>query len=744
VDKLDDDAAREVIRVRVPGNPDDLLLLEDLLGIRDADVALPDITPDARRRRLTALVNATALAREAPALYIIEDAHWIDDVSESMLAEFMVVTPRTPSLVLITYRPVYHGALARASGSHTITLAPLDDSHVVALTAEMLGPHASVAGLATRVAERAAGNPFFAQEIVRDLAERSVIVGDRGRYVRRGDSDDVNVPATLKAAIASRIDRLDSTSKSTLNAAAVIGSRFSADLLSRMHQNIAVAELVDAELIDQVMFAPHAEYEFHHPLIRTVAYESQLKSDRADLHRRLAGEIQSREPDSHDENAALIATHLEAAGDLHEAFDWHMRAGSWSEYRDIGAARFSWERARQVADRLPIDDADRMSMRIAPRALLCGSLFRVGGSVTDTGFDELRELCVAASDRVSLATGMAGHLTVMTFHSRYHELLTLTAQFVDLLESIGDPVLTVGLLFAAIWPKLEPCDVADGLRLTQRLIDLADGDPAKGNLLLGSPLATAILVRGVFGSWRGLPRWTNDIDEAVAMARAFDTATRVMTVMLQCLSIAEGTLLADETAMRNSAEVLELAEESGDEFALAAARLARGITLVHRDGPTREVGFELLGLARETALDQRFIASVAQIVDIQIGLHKARTGDLDGAIDLLRAVVRTLFDRTIASWYGSAVIGLVASLVRRASVGDQQEAEAVIDKFADAANESELCLNEAWLLHGGALLAQVRGDNADYREYVERYRAKAEACGYAGHLAMAEEMARAL
>jgi hypothetical protein len=90
------------------------------------------------------------------------------------------------------------------------------------------------------------------------------------------------------------------------------------------------------------MFTPHAEYAFRHPLIRSVAYESQLKSDRAELHRRLAAAIEAREPESADQNAALIAEHLEAAGDLREAFDWYMRAGGWLTHRDIIAARASW------------------------------------------------------------------------------------------------------------------------------------------------------------------------------------------------------------------------------------------------------------------------------------------------------------------------------------------------------------------------------------------------------------------
>jgi predicted ATPase len=89
------------------------------------------------------------------------------------------------------------------------------------------------------------------------------------------------------------------------------------------------------------------EYTFHHPLIRAVAYESQLKSDRAELHRRLAALIEARGTGAVDQNGALIAEHLEAAGELRRAYAWHMRAGTWSAKRDITAARLNWRQARQ-------------------------------------------------------------------------------------------------------------------------------------------------------------------------------------------------------------------------------------------------------------------------------------------------------------------------------------------------------------------------------------------------------------
>ena len=197
------------------------------------------------------------------------------------------------------------------------------------------------------IAERAAGNPFFAEEMVRDLAERGVLRGNRSAYVSTVEAAEVSVPATLQATIAARIDRLDPAAKRTLSAAAVIGSRFSRDLLETLGIDPVLDDLVGGELIDQITFTRRPEYVFHHPLIRTVAYESQLKSDRAELHRRLAAAIESRDPASADENAALIAEHLEAAGDLHAAYGWHMRAATWSTNRDIAAARLSWERARQ-------------------------------------------------------------------------------------------------------------------------------------------------------------------------------------------------------------------------------------------------------------------------------------------------------------------------------------------------------------------------------------------------------------
>ena len=299
-----------------------------------------------------------------------------------------------------------------------------------------------------------------------------------------------------RRAIEARIDRLTTPAKQTLNAASVIGARFDADLLAALGIDPVVDELLDAELIDQVRFTPTAEYAFRHPLIRAVAYESQLKSDRAELHRRMAAAIESGTAESADPNAALIAEHLEAAGDDDAAYGWHMRGATWSTHRDIAAARIGWERARQIADELPDEDPGRIAMRIAPRTMLCGAGWRVDAQIGGH-FQELRELCAATGDKASLAIGMTGMVLEHMMHARLREASRLASEQMALLESIGDPALTVGAGSMAILMKYRTGEIADVLRWSQTVIDWADGDPAKGNLIVGSPLAVALVWRGV-------------------------------------------------------------------------------------------------------------------------------------------------------------------------------------------------------------------------------------------------------
>ena len=739
-------ATRERLAVDVPDvDPQDLLLLDDLLGISDAGTPPPQIDPDARRRRLTALINTASLARPEPALFIIEDAHWIDAVSESMLVDFLTVIQRTRSVVLITSRPEYEGMLTRVHGSQTIALAPLGDSATASLLGELLGSGPSVGELAAVIVERTAGNPFFAEEMVRELAQRGVFTGRRGGYTCRADVAEVSVPTTVQAAIAARIDRLSAPARRAMNAASVIGARFDAELLSALEVDAALDELLAADLIDQVGFTPSAEYAFHHPLVRTVAYESQLRTDRAEWHRRVAAAIEGRNPGAVEDNAALVAEHLEAAGQLPAAYGWHMRAAMSSAARDVDAARVSWERACRIADVLPTDDPVTRSMRIAPRTMLCATDFQAKAVQESHGrFDELRELCNAADDKVALAIGMTGLVTEHLFAGRPRDGAQLVAEQIALLESIGDPNLTVGLAFQELATWFDIGEFGEILRWSQTVIDLAEDDPVKGaGFGIGSPLAMALAFRGLSRCWLGRAGWRDDIDDAIEMARNSDPTTLALVfTWAYGVAFVAGALRVDDAVLGTIEEAVAAAQQASSDTALLFAEYGLGGTLLYLDAAEdRHRGLELVLRAREKLRDR--VPCLAPAIDIMVaGSAVGEFADGGTAISVIRAAIHELQKAgRLRGGYGVVGTGIFAeALLERGSESDLVEAEEATDRLAGMAAEERWLMLDVMLLRLRTLSAHARGDETAHRDLALRYREMAKSAGFEGHVAWAEAM----
>ena len=549
------------------------------------------------------------------------------------------------------------------------------------------------------------------------------------------------MPATVQAAIEARIDRLNAPAKRTLNAASVIGARFGAELLVALGIDPVFDELLGAELIDQVRFTPSAEYAFHHPLIRAVAYESQLKSDRAEWHRRLATAIQQSAPESAEQNAALIAEHLESAGDLHAAYGWHMRAAAWSIDRDPSAARVSWERARQIADTLPAEDPDQLSMRIAPRTMLCAT---VGfGAVHESRgrFAELRELCSAAGDKVSLAIAMTGLAIELLYAGRSREGSRLASEQMALLESIGDPALTMGLAFVGFCNWFDAGEFGELLRWSQTVVDLAGGDPAKGaGFGIGSPLAAALAWRGTARWWLGRPGWRQDLHDAVAMARDSDPSTLACVVAWTYgNAMLYGVPRADDSALRVFEEAVQTAAGSSD-LAVGLAEYTLGVALLNRDAAAdRHRGLELMALVRDMVLRARGLFLVP-VIESLAARETARRGDRDAAIPVMRQAADEMQQAGRLGYgvWGTSV--LVETLLERGAEGDLAEAQEAIDRLTNLRAEQDSAILEITLLRLRALLARARGDDVAYRDLVSRYRAMAESLGFEGHIAWAEAM----
>jgi hypothetical protein len=420
-----------------------------------------------------------------------------------------------------------------------------------------------------------------------------------------------------------------------------------------------------------------------------------------------------------------------------------MRAATWATNRDITAARQSWERARTIADALPTEDPNTTALRIAPRTMLCGIAFRVHVNVAGDRFDELRQLCTAVGDKASLAIGMAGLVMDHAFQDRMREASELASEAMALIESVGDPTLTVGLSVPVVYGKVESGRWLDVLRWSHRVIDLADGDPSKGGFIVGSPLAIALTTRAMARYSLGRAGWRDDMHRGLAMARSADPMSYTSAVaMAYNWGIPSGVLRPDDSVVCEIENALRIAERSGDDLALSNARGALGFALVCRQtAAERDRGQKLLTEVSEMFLRRGSSLGDLPIVNVYLAREKARRGDREDAIPLMRAAADHLFrEGQLLAWGTPATGVLVETLLDRGTDADVAEAEAAIERLASAPADEGLAIRDIWLLRLRALVARALCDEAAYRDYRDSYRAMAASLDYQGHTAWAKAM----
>ena len=336
---------------------------------------------------------------------------------------------------------------------------------------------------------------------------------------------------------------------------------------------------------------------------------------------------------------------------------------------------------------------------------------------------------------------MAGQVTAMVVHGRYRDGARLASECISLLESIGDPYLTVALLYSAVGAKFQAGEMSEVLRLAQRAIELAEGHPDKGNFIVEAPLQRAIGLRALARCCLGLPGLKDDIAQSGLVEEPLDPQLRALEVLYRYgVGVPNGVALLGAAAMRETAELLEFAKRAGDDLTLAIAQFARGLTLVEQEGSDRRLGFDLLAEAREAALQERFNMVAVVIIDIELAKEKARNGEIDAAIELARTIIDDEYHTGEMIFRGPATSVFVDSLLQRGASRDVAQARAEVDRLAAVPTEPGFVLHELPLLRLRALLARAHGDEAAYRDYRDRYRAMAKSLGFEGHMKWAEAM----
>jgi adenylate cyclase len=710
--------------------------LFDLLTIGRPNVEAPTMTADARRHQLVDVMGKVAQARPARTLFVVEDLHWVDAASEEVLAGFAETMRAGHSLFVGTFRPEYRGRLREMSQS-TVVLAPLDRTATLTLANGLLGRRPADGGVAERIARHAVGNPFFLEETVRDLVGRGLLVGSRGNYRLVGDLKSIAVPPTVQSVLAARIDRLSSADKSVLNAAAVIGATFDLDVLESLRPGTGPDQmqgLVAAELIDLTEVLPKPRYEFRHPLVRAVAYDSQLSTTRASCHRQVAQAVAAGNPGGVDKNSALIAQHLEAAGDPADAYPWHMRAAGWLMNRDINAARDCWERARAIADALPPDE-EATDKRIAPRAQLAFTEWMVGGAVASQQYvDELRELTTQSGDPLPLALALSGRLTSLIINDgRPRDAAPMASELQGLYERIdGTASERAEVLMAVAFAQYEALELSEALRTTDRLLAIGAG-------LTAQDIAPALAMAGAIKILTGR-RAEGRRDHATArrLSRAEgDAVTFAISLGYETDTVLVGFELVDEVLLDEARNAVRMAESFGDAYGLALARWAYGMALLRTDDHERTDGIHFLHLSRSDGIDIG-----GSNLEADVAAESLRQGRLDdGQIAALLDAVEAEINNGDILCVGQSTAVLVRLLVVRRQPDDMDRAHDIVSQLEAQLAACSVPAFHLWPLQCRALLANAIGDETGYLEAVARYRGMAEQLDARGHLAAARQLA---
>lgn len=714
IDRLDDADARSRIAHQLP--PRQATAVSDFLGIAETSSAGELLTPDAMRHRVVDAMSAFVAARHEPTAMIVEDIHWIDAASADALVLLHKALADTPSALVLTYRPEYRGEL-RYLAEHIVELTPLTEPTSIRLITDLLGADATVRDLTRRIASAAAGNPYFAEEIIRDLAGRGLLTGTRGAYRMIGQVDDITVPSTVQSVLAARIDRLTPTAKAILNAAAVIGSRFDVDTVAALTRDVnasGLAELVAAELIDQIEFAPSSRYAFRHPLVRTVAYESQLSSVRVEAHRLLADTISRLDPGNDDENAAMIATHLEAAGQLTDSYHWHMRAANWHYLHNVPAARLSWQHARRVADQLG-DGDHAVSLRIAPRALLARTAYQSEVTDAESNYAELRRLTSLNNDLLSRAIGAAGHIILLSqLHGRLGEATELSYELAETLTWISgsDPVKAL-IYQAVVYTQFMVGDIPMALQNSQRQHRLTAAGDQRVRLF---SIATDGVIEIVTGHF---DRGREHLMAATVCIPPGDAITQAQLTTYWATLVAHG-IEHPADVLPLTEQSVRMAEELGDGFGCACAWWARGAVLLaladHDDEATT-----LLRQARAEIAVHNNPSLFLPVIDAGLATCAARAGDLDGAVDQMRSAYDTYFDEGSPWLTVAPATGLVDLLLARGTADDVAEAERVVAQVTSAWAPLRSTIMAVARARANTQLARARGQTQAFHRLARQH-----------------------
>jgi class 3 adenylate cyclase/tetratricopeptide (TPR) repeat protein len=560
---IEDHDDTRTIRAKVTGQV--LTLDEALQDTVPALLALLDALPEdspflkldpPQRRQRTLDALKRILLREGqiqPLLLVFEDLHWIDSETQTLLNSLVESLPTAQLLMLVNYRPEYRHDWGSKTYYTQLRLDPLPPVSADELLQGLLGNDSSLAPLKPLLIVRTEGNPFFLEESVRTLVETGVLLGERGAYRLTQALPTVQVPATVQAVLAARIDRLPPEEKQLLQTAAVIGTEVPLALLQTIAEvpeeplRRGLTHLQAAEFLYETRLFPEIEYTFKHALTQQVAYETLLQERRRALHARIVETMETLAGERVTEQVDRLAPHALRGEVWDKALMYFRQAGEKALARSAHReAVGSFEQALGALAHLPETRDTReqaIDLRLALRSALSpsGNFGRILASLR-----EAEALATALDDPHRLGQVLLFLSNYFYRMGAYDQAIASAQRALALATAHGDVVLQalanryLGFAYEAQGDYRRAIDC---LRQTVASLDGARRLERFGRVILPAVLSRAWLAAchaelGIFVEGRTLG------DEGLRIAEAVAHPASLMTAFwgIGLLSLRQGDL----------------------------------------------------------------------------------------------------------------------------------------------------------------------------------------------------------
>jgi predicted ATPase/class 3 adenylate cyclase len=425
-----------------------------LLDVLPEDSSFQQLEPPQRRQRTLEAIKRVLLRESQiqPLLLVFEDLHWIDTETQALLETLVESLPTARLLLLVNYRPEYQHGWGSQTYYTQLRLDPLPPASAADVLRALVGDDPSLAPLTPLLIARTEGNPFFLEESVRTLVETGVLAGEPGAYHLAQPFEHIQVPATVQAVLAARIDRLPPEEKWLLQTAAAIGTDVTFPLLqviaelpeATLHRSLA--HMQAAEFLYETSLFPERVYTFKHTLTHEVAYGSLLQEHRRLLHARIVEALETFFPDRLAEQVEPLARHAFQGAVWDKVVTYGRQAGARAfERAAFRQAATDFEQALAALGHLP-DTPETRGLAIDLRLSLMDPLNVLGEYERDLALlREAETLAQALDDRARLGRVLAWLTNMLRKRADLAGAMAAGQQALALATAFGDVVLQEGV-----------------------------------------------------------------------------------------------------------------------------------------------------------------------------------------------------------------------------------------------------------------------------------------------------------